>query len=132
MKRRIVTLSLFYGGMLAFALVYLLVFHLTGYGLVCPFRLIFSLECPGCGITHALVALLRLDLRAMLEANLLSPLIISYILFFAIRSGITYLKTGRWYSSEKNGILDILFLVLVLVYGVLRNTSALDGILAVW
>ena len=40
----------------------------------CPFLLIFKIPCPGCGMTRACKALLRLDLRAALSYNFLFPI----------------------------------------------------------
>ena len=39
--------------------VYPLLLELTGIG--CPIRFVFGIECPGCGMTRALVSVLRLD-----------------------------------------------------------------------
>lgn len=35
----------------------------------CPFRTILGVRCPGCGMTHALVAMLRGDLKAAIRYN---------------------------------------------------------------
>jgi hypothetical protein len=35
----------------------------------CPFRKFFGFRCPGCGMTHALVALARGDLRQATRYN---------------------------------------------------------------
>ncbi|MBQ7364797.1 MAG: DUF2752 domain-containing protein [Clostridia bacterium] len=129
MKKRIVTLSAVCLAALALAVGYLVLWRLTGYGLVCPIKHFLSLDCPGCGITRALYALLTLDFRAMLSANLLSPLTVVYCGTLAVRTGVTYLKTGRPYSSSKTSVFDISFLVLFLLYGILRNTPLLDSLL---
>jgi hypothetical protein len=35
----------------------------------CPFKLLTGLPCPTCGVTRAVMAMTRLDLRAALELN---------------------------------------------------------------
>ena len=63
-------------------------------GLVlCPFRLVTHLPCPGCGMTRALLALCHGDLRTALAAHPLSP-------FLAIALGLWWvnnllLSSGR-------------------------------------
>jgi len=39
---------------------------------LCPFKKLTSLPCPGCGMTHAFLALGRLDFSAAFAFNLLS------------------------------------------------------------
>jgi hypothetical protein len=41
---------------------------------LCPTRLFFGLPCPGCGLTRATLAMLTLDLDAMVHFHPLAPL----------------------------------------------------------
>lgn len=41
----------------------------------CPFRAITGIPCPGCGLTHACLLMLRGDVKAALEANVLVVLL---------------------------------------------------------
>jgi hypothetical protein len=55
-------------------------------GLVlCPFRLLTHLPCPGCGMTRAMLALCHGDLRAALIAHPLSP-------FLAVALGVWWVN----------------------------------------
>ncbi|MDO8804941.1 MAG: DUF2752 domain-containing protein [Elusimicrobiota bacterium] len=78
--------------------------HLAGYTLLsalpktilCPFRALTGLPCPGCGMTHAFLALGRLDFAGAYSFNpLVFPLAALTVLFVAgrvprsVRSGIT-------------------------------------------
>ncbi len=62
------------GWLLAPALALLAAAVASRLGLVlCPFRLLTHLPCPGCGMTRAMLALGHGDLRAALIAHPLSP-----------------------------------------------------------
>jgi hypothetical protein len=61
---------------LAPGVAFLLAAEATRLGLVlCPFRRLTHLPCPGCGMTRALLALIRGDLHAALAFHPLSPLV---------------------------------------------------------
>ena len=68
--------------------------HLAGYTLLsvlpktilCPFQALTGLPCPGCGMTHAFLALGRLDLSGAYSYNpLVFPLAALTVLFVAGR-----------------------------------------------
>ncbi len=72
-----------------------------GYGVPCVFHALTGLQCPGCGVTRMLSALLHGNLRAAWESNaavlLLSPVLAGLILFSLTR----WIRTGsarlpRW------------------------------------
>ena len=47
----------------------------------CPIRTIFGIRCPGCGMTHALVALLRGDVRRAIQFN---PFVLALVPLIAL------------------------------------------------
>jgi hypothetical protein len=64
------------GWLLAPGLAWLVAEAASRLGLVlCPFRRITHLPCPGCGMTRALLALLRGDLHSALAVHPLSPFV---------------------------------------------------------
>ncbi len=80
--------------------------YVTGIG--CPVRYILGVECPGCGITHALADCLRLDFAAAFRHNpmvfLLPPLFLWFI------------KDGKVFKNER---LNNVFLWLILgIFGI--------------
>lgn len=93
----------------------------TGIGFVCPFRLLTSLQCPGCGSTHAIGALLRLDWRAALTHNLLFPVEAAYLVWVCAFCAREYLLNGRFRYQSPCKALDITVLVLVLAWFIIRN-----------
>jgi len=50
-------------------------------GYQCPFKMIFGIPCPGCGLTTGFLAILRLDFLEAYQANVLAiPLFLAFVL----------------------------------------------------
>lgn len=99
--------------------------HFTGIGLVCPVNFVTGWKCPGCGVTHMCLALMRLDFRAAYMANpalfLLSPL----LMIISVPYFVGYIMTGkRQMRFWQNALLWICIIILVL-YGIARNVFSL-------
>lgn len=109
------------GGIVGIGLCYAVFVHVTGLYLPCPFRLATGFLCPGCGISHLCMALLRLDIRSAFDANAavlcLSP---GLLLVFGCREW-GYIKTGRRELSGWQRGFVWAAIVLLLIFGVLRN-----------
>lgn len=94
----------------------------TGLFLPCPFRLVTGLLCPGCGVSHLCLALLRLDFPGAWDANaglvLVLP-ILTLLLFQQARRYVTGITSPlpRW-----ERILLWMTLIFLLIWGVVRNT----------
>ncbi len=121
--RRLRRVALLSASALLLGVGYLFFWRLTGIGFICPIKTFLKVDCPGCGITRAAFALLRFDFAGMLRANLLSPLIFLYVLYAAGRAAVGYIQTGNYEVMPKHAFLNLLFLLLLLFYGVLRNTA---------
>ena len=120
MKKRWYTLSLVTAAALAaVALFYILARN--GIGFSCLFYELTGLQCPGCGNSRAMIALLQLDPLEAIQYNLLFPLEFSYLLWVLVRSCCTYFKTGHFSYKPKYLWLDIAILVIVILWGILRN-----------
>lgn len=87
----------------------------------CPFFALTKLLCPGCGNKRAALALLRLDFKAMLHFNLLFPLEMLYIARVYLVCSKNYINGGRFAYHTRADIIDILCLILILVWTVIRN-----------
>jgi hypothetical protein len=65
----------------------------------CIWKTLFNHECPGCGLTTALINLLRLDLSGAYRANplifIVLPAVIIYIIKDFRRYGHTHNKSER-------------------------------------
>lgn len=78
----------------------------------CPFDYIFGISCPGCGMTRALLALLRFDLLSAFYYHPLFPLAIILILFFILE----FLDIFTLNKKIKNISLYIICSLFVIVY----------------
>jgi len=87
----------------------------------CIFYKITGLQCPGCGNTRATLSLLRLDFKEMLRYNLMYPLQMAYILRVYVVCAARYLRGERFSYRPKADWVDIAFLVMLIVWAVLRN-----------
>jgi hypothetical protein len=76
-------------------LVYALVFTRLGFGLPCFFRWATGLLCPGCGMSHALAAMIRLDFAEAAKWNILSVTLVPVLIIFFGYRFIRYINTGK-------------------------------------
>lgn len=62
------------------------VFMQLFFGAMCPFKVFLHVDCPGCGLTRATIALLKGDIHESLHYNYTCMLwLITIILFFVDR-----------------------------------------------
>lgn len=121
MKRRLQKLFL------AFLLIgllttgYTLFFHLTGFGLPCPFHILTGLYCPGCGNSRALLALFSLHPAEALRYNYLMPLEVLYILYVVHCTAKQYLQTGVYRLVIGSEVIGWVFIGILLVWWIVRN-----------
>ncbi len=87
--------------------------HSAGYSLLsalpkttlCPFKALTALPCPGCGITHAFLALGRLDYAAAYAANPLVFPFAAMILLYAAGRIPQVLHSSKVVNSALLGVL---------------------------
>lgn len=107
--------------LIAAGLLYATVICLTGYAVPCLFREVTGLLCPGCGITHMCLALMRLDFAEAWRANrflfVLSPAIVGLILYNAI----CWIRTGSNCSQKGFSLIGKAFVVSLVIWGIVRN-----------
>ena len=96
-----------------------------GLRIPCVFHLITGLNCPGCGNTRAVMAMLRFDFREMLHYNLLFPLELAYLVYLYVVSVLHYVRTGRATYKPKSQWPDVVLLIILLAWGVVRNVTPL-------
>lgn len=98
---------------------------LTGYNIPCIIRVVTGIRCPGCGITHGMLALLRLDFEEALRYNLFLPIILFYIIILYSNCVYRYIQKGTYNLTSGSTALDIIFLTLICMWGILRNIAGM-------
>ena len=93
--------------------------------LACPTQAIFGVDCPGCGATRGVYALLHGDIPRMLDHNLLLLAFVPIALVFFAR-WVTFAWSGKRPAvtrrqSTRQQRVSIAVLVAVLAFGVVRN-----------
>lgn len=107
----ILGLGLCYGGLIS----------ALGWGIPCVFHLLTGLKCPGCGVSHMALCLLRGDVSGAFDANggVLCLLPLGFIL--ALDQSVRYVRSGtRRLGRLENGLV-IFMIVFLVMFGVLRN-----------
>lgn len=83
---------------------------------LCLFYLLFKIPCPGCGFTRSLFALLKGDIKASLEYNLLTIPIFIYLALFFLYNLLKKEKQEKiknWLLPKKNFLYFILILIVI-------------------
>jgi len=125
MKKRVIKLLTIYATVAAILGAYaviVLCFHIS---IPCIFRKITGLRCPGCGNTRAVTAIARLDFAEALRYNYLFPAEMLYLAYITIYCSAAYLRTGRADLMPKPAWLNIVFLIILCVWWVIRNIFGL-------
>lgn len=114
-KRLKVTAVLLLAGVL-----YYLEIQTLGWTVPCIFRTVTGLECPGCGITRAILFLLQGNIRAAVTCNaglsLALPLLVPYLLVVFVRWITGKPSRGKFFT-----VIGIALIVYLLIWGVIRN-----------
>ena len=110
---------------ISIGLIYAVFYALTDIGIPCFFNKITGLKCPGCGITHMCMNILKLDFYNAFKDN---PAIFSLSPFWLIAfiyQIIHYIKTGDRKLVKPVNILIWISLIILIIWGVLRNITIL-------
>ncbi|MEI7056397.1 DUF2752 domain-containing protein [Nocardioides sp. CCNWLW239] len=96
---------------------------------LCPFRLLTGLPCPGCGLTRSWVYLMHGDLGSSLASNWFGPLLVLGVIVLAVVSVRARLAGRRPTDLDKlvrNRVVLGAF-ALFLAYGTVRLLLTLIG-----
>ena len=91
---------------------------LTGSWL-CPIHAVTGLYCPGCGMTRALLSVLRLDPATAVQQNALLLVVLPLLIMSAIRSS----RANTWLQAHQRPLIVATAIVTV-AFTVARNTVA--------
>ena len=83
----------------------------------CPFKLLFHLSCPGCGLTRAFKEILHLNLLNSLSYNLLGiPLFIIFILSIILLIKDIIKKEDKFYYQFINFVKKYYIIILIILF----------------
>ena len=120
-NRRIVRVLALWIGLPLLGICYGMLVSRIGFGIPCVFRLITGLKCPGCGVTHMALCLLRGDLSGAFYENPVVLMLLPSGLILAIRLTCRYLKTGSKCLTKWENRVVIGMIVLLVAFGIARN-----------
>ena len=102
-------------------LAYALFIQCTGLGIPCVFRLVTGYRCPGCGMTHAAMALIHGQPKTAFRENPLSLSVVPLLLLYRAYRAEVYIRTARTdFRKWEIVFLGVLWVV-VLLFWLLRN-----------
>lgn len=127
LKARLLRVLWILGCAALFGGLYLFVTRHFGIGIPCMFNRITGLQCPGCGLTRAIVALSRLDIRSAIALNPLVFLYLAYFLWYGISLAVGYVKGKEDPFYVRPIWLHIAVLSVILVFTVIRNLPLFHG-----
>lgn len=120
-KQRAVKAAITAIALIAAGFLYAAAIRITGLSVPCLFHEITGLSCPGCGITHMCLALMRFDFAEAWRANrflfVLSPIIIG----LAMYNAAYWIKTGSNCSQMVFSLIGKALVVSLVIWGIVRN-----------
>ncbi|MEE0866826.1 MAG: DUF2752 domain-containing protein [Clostridia bacterium] len=121
MKNRLIKEIKLYAVIVLIGIAYLIFVIKTGIMLPCLFRMKTQLLCPGCGITHMVTALARLDFKGAYEANEALFITLPFVFAVLIYEEIRYIKTGERRMRRFSAAFLGAEIVILILYGIIRN-----------
>ena len=87
----------------------------------CIFRMVTGWKCPGCGVTRMCRSIIRLDFKSAFWYNPVVFLMLPLIGVLLINMSYNYVKNGSNRLAKPLEKLVIVMIVVLIVFGVLRN-----------
>ncbi|MBD0020553.1 DUF2752 domain-containing protein [Gordonia pseudamarae] len=96
--------------------------HIEDGPILCPFRMMTGLSCPGCGLTRSWVYAVHGDWAAAFGANVFGPLLIAAVVILAVVAGVRRVRRRPPPAIETivRHRLTRVVLVIWLAYAVIR------------
>lgn len=102
-------------------LIYAIYIEITGDGLDCIIYESIGIKCPGCGITRMCMNILHLNFYEAFVSNELLFVALPIGFVWLIYKVFIYVKTGNSSLSKTENICAYIFIVLVIVFCIIRN-----------
>ena len=102
-------------------LLYMIWLSLTHIGMPCFFRLLTGWKCPGCGISHTLMALAHGKINEAYQANAFIFILMPFALAYWLYRTILYIRQGQRDFSKLEIAVFTVLLIAAIAFGVWRN-----------
>ena len=83
-----------------FAVIGIYFFLIAIFDITCPIRYITKVPCPTCGMTRAMMSLIRLDFKGYAEYNVMAFFMITAVMLLIHRDVFKRRKWINWYSTS--------------------------------
>lgn len=105
--------------------VYYLIILFTGYGIPCPFRKLTHLYCPGCGVSHMLMAMMKLNINQAISANAFMFFSFPVLIYLAVKAWLLWVLeepySNRFIMKRTDKILMYTYIAGIIAFNVYRN-----------
>lgn len=95
--------------------------RVTGLAIPCIFRKITGFLCPGCGITRAILAAVRLDLAKAFAYNQFMFIALPALAYIIVKNDYVFVRYGNRKLSRFDNILIFICIAGAVMFAVLRN-----------
>lgn len=120
-KRRLLRLLRLFGLLLLAGGLYALVCTVFHVWIPCLFRALTGYLCPGCGISHLCLCLLRLDLRGAWAANPAICALLPFGAVLVVRLSVRYVRSGTARTTRAESACLYVACAALVVFGIVRN-----------
>jgi len=110
-----------FASILIVGLIYAAWVSLTQYYIPCIFHVVTGLKCPGCGISHLCMSLLRGDLTGAWEANPFIFIIAIPLATIILRRLFLWIRDGNIPRSKAENISLWIMAGGCIIWGIIRN-----------
>ncbi len=121
MKSRIRKVIAIGVALLAGGLAYALICRWLGFGIPCLFYTVTGWQCPGCGVSRMCLCLLAGDIRGAYQANPVLLFALPALIAVLVDATVRYVRKGCWRTKGWSTVLVWILIVVLLVFGVVRN-----------
>lgn len=104
----------------SFIIIMIPILSMNNMGIPCMFNKITGLYCPGCGITRAVIALMKLDIKTALDYNFCFVIFAPFMILFGCYEYYKEKKDVN-YDTNKFNKVWYFFVIVFLSFGILRN-----------
>ncbi len=105
-----------------FAISYYFLNKYTGFSIPCLFKELTGYDCPGCGITRMIFALMRLDIKSAFNFNPLVFIYAPFIAMYFIYNDYLYIYDKKdKYISRIPQYIWIILIIITIAFGIIRN-----------